>query len=323
MRGAQRRRGLEFVAWAGAPLCVAWLAPDYYLLASQVAAMALFAMSLDLLIGYAGMLSLGHALFFGLGAYTAGILAAHGWGEPLSGLLAGGGVAALAGYITGFAVVRVRHLAQLMVTLGISLLVFEAASRWRSLTGGDDGLHGMVIWPLFGIFEFGLDGETAFAYGYAVLLVCFMVFTRITDSPFGLALRGLHENPQRAAALGTPVASRLHGAYVMAAAFAGVAGALLAQTTQFVSLETLGFHLSADVLVMLVLGGAGYRYGGVLGAALFVVARDILADLSPAFWQFGLGLAMVAIVLFASGGIFGRLAMRPRASLGCQKEGEL
>ncbi len=302
-----RRRGWEFALWAAAPLVIVFCFPDYQVLASQIAAMALFALSLDLLIGYAGLLSLGHAVFFGVGAYTAGIISVAGWGEPISGLLAGGLLAALMGFATSFIVVRVRHLAQLMVTLGIGLLVFEAASRMRALTGGDDGLQGMAMWPVLGLFEFDFWGQTAFAYAYAVLAICFAALTRIVDSPFGLALQGLRENPQRMAAIGTPVAARLRLAYTIAALFAGLAGALLAQTTQFVALDTLSFHLSADVLVMLVLGGAGYRYGGLLGATAFLVARDIFAGLSPEFWQFGLGAVMVLVVLFAPGGVLGGL----------------
>ena len=303
--GFLRRRGWEIAGWLLAPLVVVAFFPGYYVLASQIAVMALFALSLDLLIGYAGLLSLGHAVFFGIGAYTAGIISVAGWGEPITGLLAGGAAAALAGFLTSFVVVRVRHLAQLMVTLGIGLLVFEAASRLRDVTGGDDGLQGMDVWPVLGLFRFDLWGHTAFGYAYAVLLICFIAATRIIDSPFGLALQGLRENPLRMAAIGTPVAARLRRAYTIAALFAGIAGALLAQTTQFVALEALSFHLSADVLIMLVLGGAGYRYGGLLGAAVFVLARDILAGLSPEFWQFGLGAAMVLVVLFAPGGVLG------------------
>ncbi|GAA5233279.1 branched-chain amino acid ABC transporter permease [Verticiella sediminum] len=306
--GWLRRRGWELALWVLAPLVVTLLFPGYFVLASQIAAVGLFALSLDLLIGYAGLLSLGHAAFFGVGAYTAGILSVQGWGEPITGLLAGGVCAGVLGFATSFLVVRVRHLAQLMVTLGIGLMVFEAANRMRSVTGGDDGLQGMDVWPVFGVFDFDFWGRTAFWYAYAVLLVCFIVITRIVDSPFGLALRGLRENPARMAAIGTPVAARLRKAYTLSALFAGIAGATLAQTTQFVALETLSFHLSADVLIMLVLGGVGYRYGGLLGAAVFIVARDVFSGISPEFWQFGLGAVMVLVVLFAPGGVLGGVA---------------
>lgn len=302
-----RRRRWEVLFWFAAPACVALLFPDYMVLASQIAAAGLFALSLDLLVGYAGLLSLGHAAFFGVGAYTAGILSQRGWGEPLSGLLAAGVAAGMLGFVTSFVVVRVRHLAQLMVTLGIGLLVFEGASRLRAYTGGDDGLQGMNMWSLFGVFPFDLYGHTAFAYAFVVLLVCFIVLTRIIDSPFGLTLQGLRDNPRRMAAVGTPGPARLRKAYTMAAVFAGIAGGLLAQTTQFVALETLSFHLSAEVLIMLVLGGAGYRYGGLVGAAVYMVARDWFAEINPEFWQLGIGAVMVLVVLFAPDGVLGGL----------------
>ena len=305
------RRGFapwEVALWASMPLVVIVLFPGYYLLASQVAIMALFAMSLDLLVGYAGVVSLGHAAFFGIGAYAAGLLAVAGWRDPVGGLLVSGVLAGMAGCLLSFVVVRVRHLAQLMVTLGIGLVVFEAATRMRWLTGGDDGLHGISLSPLLGLFEFDFWGRTAFVYAYVVLLACFLVFSRITASPFGLALKGVRENADRMAAIGTPVQARLRMAYAMAAAFAGVAGALLTQTTQFVSPEVLSFHLSAEVLIMLVLGGAGHRYGGLVGALVFLLARDFMAGISPHFWQFGVGAVMVLVVLGAPGGVLGGLA---------------
>jgi len=305
--GWLRRRGGEIALWLAVPLAVALFLPEYYLLATHVAALGLFALSLDLLVGYAGLLSLGHAMFFGIGAYTAGLLSVHGWGEPISGLLIAALVAGLVGFITSFAVVRVQHLAQLMVTLGFGLLVFEAANRARWLTGGDDGLQGMDVWPVLGMFEFDLFGQTAFFYTVAVLALCFIIATRVIDSPFGLTLEGLRENPKRMAAIGTPTAARLRQAYVFAAIFAGIAGALMAQTSQFVALETLSFGLSAEVLIMLLLGGAGRRYGGLVGAAVFVIARDLLSDLNPQYWQFGVGGVMVLVVLFAPGGVLGIL----------------
>lgn len=319
--GMWRRLG-EPALWVAVPLVVAGGFADYYVLAGQVAATALFALSLNLLVGYAGLLSLGHAVFFGVGAYTAGLLAVAGWGEPLTGLLAGVGAAALFGLVCSGMVLRVRHLAQLMVTLGIGLMVYEAANRWRALTGGDDGLHGMVVWPLLGLFEFDFWGRTGFFYAYAVLALGFVLFTCIVRSPFGLALQGLRENPQRMAAMGTPVHALLRRAYVMAAALAGAGGAVLAQTTQFVSLETLSFHLSAEALIMVVLGGAGYRYGGLLGAAALVIARDVLAAISPAFWQFGLGAAMVLVVWYAADGIVGGGVSLRRILTGVRRKAE-
>jgi branched-chain amino acid transport system permease protein len=282
-----------------------FLFPGYLVLGSQVLIVALFAMSLDLILGYAGIVSLGHAAFFGLGAYTAGLLAAHGWGEPLTGLAAAMLVAGVAGFAASFLVVRGDDLTRLMVTMGIGLLLYEAANRARSITGGADGLSGVAMEKLLGVFAFDLAGRTAYAYSFAVLLLVFLLLRLVTRSPYGLALRGIRENAQRMAAIGVPVRRRLVAAFTLSAAIAGVAGALLAQTTQFVGIDTLGFQRSAEVLIMLVLGGTGRLYGAIVGTAIFMIAQDVLAGRDPVYWQFWLGLFLVAFVLFARGGVQG------------------
>lgn len=299
-------RTLEVLFWL-LPVPVFFLLPGYLVLGSQVLIVALFAMSLDLLLGYAGIVSLGHAAFFGVGSYTAGLLAAHGWGEPLTGLLAGAMAAALFGFIVSFLVVRGEDLARLMVTLGIGLLTYEAANRAAFITGGVDGLSGVVMWKLFGLFPFDLGGRTAFAYSYFVLLAIFIIVRRVVDSPFGLSLRGIRENRHRMPAIGAPVRSRLVSAFTLGAAIAGVSGALLAQTTQFVGLDTLGFDRSANLLIMLVLGGTGRLYGAIIGTVIFMVAQDYLSGINPVYWQFWLGLLLVMFVFFARGGILGAL----------------
>ena len=299
-------RTLEVLFWL-LPVPVFFLLPGYLVLGSQVLIVALFAMSLDLLLGYAGIVSLGHAAFFGVGSYTAGLLAAHGWGEPLTGLLAGAMAAALFGFIVSFLVVRGEDLARLMVTLGIGLLTYEAANRAAFITGGVDGLSGVVMWKLFGIFPFDLGGRTAFAYSYFVLLAIFIIVRRVVDSPFGLSLRGIRENRHRMPAIGAPVRRRLVSAFTLGAAIAGVSGALLAQTTQFVGLDTLGFDRSANLLIMLVLGGTGRLYGAIIGTVIFMVAQDYLSGINPVYWQFWLGLLLVMFVFFARGGILGAL----------------
>jgi len=290
------------------PVAVFFLLPDYLILGSQVLIAGLFALSLDLILGYAGIVSLGHAAFFGLGAYTAGLLAAHGWGEPLSGLVAGAAVAALAGWLSSALVVRGGDLTRLMVTLGIGLMLFEAANKAAPLTGGVDGLSGVSMDRLLGLFAFDLAGRTAYVYSLVATFAGFLLLRRVTCSPFGLSLRGMRENPRRMPALGADVPRRLAAAYTLAAALAGVAGALLAQTTQFVGLDVLGFPRSAELLVMLVIGGTGRLYGALVGAALYMVAQDVLAGLDPVYWQFWIGLLLVVLVLFARGGVTGALA---------------
>ena len=301
-----RWKPLEIVFWL-LPVIAYFAFPGYLVLISQIMIIGLFALSLDLILGYAGIVSLGHAAFFGLGAYTAGLLAVHGWGEPISGLLAGAVVAGLFGFITSFLVVRGQDLTRLMVTLGICLMLHEAANKASFITGGVDGLSGMMVGKLFGVFEFDLYGKVSFWYSFAVLFILFVVLRRVVKSPFGLSLIGIREGVRRMPSLGVNVNRRLIAIFTAAAAIAGVAGALLAQTTQFVGLDALGFPRSAELLIMLVLGGTGRLYGALIGAAVFMVAQDYIAGLNPAYWQFYIGLLLVLIVLFARGGILGGL----------------
>jgi branched-chain amino acid transport system permease protein len=309
----QRWQPIEVAFWL-ATLLPFVVTPAYLTLASQIAITAIFAVSLDLILGYAGLVSLGHAAFFGLGAYTAGLLAKAGWGEPLSGLLAAAAVAGAFGWLSGFVVVRVRHLALIMITLGIGLLLYEMANRESWLTGGNDGLQGVIIWPVLGRFNFDLYGRTAYGYALAVLLLVVLAARRLIHSPFGLSLRAIRENERRMSAIGASSRARLHTIYTIAAAIAGIAGGLLAQTTQFVDLSTFSFQRSADLLVMLALGGTGRLYGGIVGAIVFMIARDQLADMNPQYWYFWIGLLLVGVVLFLPNGILGGLArLLPRS----------
>jgi branched-chain amino acid transport system permease protein len=296
----------EIAFWL-APLALFLVLPGYLVLGSQILITAVFALSLDLILGYAGIVSLGHAAFFGVGAYTAGLLTVHGWGEPLSGLVLSGVVAAAVGFATSFLVVRGQDLARLMVTLGLGLTLYEAANKAASVTGGVDGLDGVKTWKLLGLFEFGMDGRTAYAYSFCTLFLVFLLLRRLVSSPFGLALRGLREGARRMPAIGASVRRLQIAAFTLAAGIAGIAGALLAQTTQFVSIDVLGFPRSAELLILLVLGGTGRLYGAVVGAVVFMTAQDVLSSISRVYWQFWMGLLLVVIVLFARGGILGGL----------------
>jgi branched-chain amino acid transport system permease protein len=305
---AQIRWRLSEVAFWLATLLPFVLTPDYLVLASQIAITGLFAMSLDLILGYAGIVSLGHAAYFGTGAYTAGLVARWGWGEPLTGLLIAGVAAGVLGYLTSFIISRFRHLALIMITLGIGLVLQELANTASWLTGGNDGLQGVHMWPLFGTFKFDLYGYTAYSYSLAVLFLMFLVARRLIHSPFGLSLRGIRENAVRMPAIGAPSHSHIRTIYTIAAVIAGIAGALLAQTTETVSLEVLGFQRSADVLVMLIVGGTGRLYGGLIGAVIYMVARDQFSGLNPQFWYFWIGLLLIAVVMALPNGILGGLA---------------
>jgi len=310
----QRWSPYEMAFWL-LPVAAFFIFPKYLTLGSQILITGMFALSLDLILGYARILSLGQAAFFGVGAYTAGLLAKYGWTEPLSGLLVAAVVAALLGLVTSFLVVRGQDLTRLMVTMGIGLMLYEAANQATSVTGGVDGLSGIEMGKIFGLFGFGMDGRTAYIYALCVLFVVFCILRVVVRSPFGLSLRGIREGERRMPAIGASVPRKLIAVYTMGACVAGIAGALLAQTTQFVGIDTLGFPRSAELMIMLVLGGTGYLYGALIGAAVFMITQDYLSNLNPVYWQFWLGLLLVLIVMFARGGILGGLlALRRRAS---------
>jgi len=271
--------------------------PGKHLLLNEVAILALFALSLDLILGYAGIISLGHAAFFGAGAYAAGLLCKLVTPDPLLGLAVAVPVAAVLGFVTSLLVLRGSDLTRLMVTLAVALVLHEVANALPQWTGGADGLQGMMVGPLLGRFEFDLYGRTAYAYSLTTLFVLFLLARRVVHSPFGLSLMAIRRNPLRAAALGVPVHRRLMAAYTLAAAYAGAAGALLAQTTGYVSLEFLDFQRSADVLLALIIGGTGWLYGGIAGAIAFKILQDVLSTSAPQFWMLWMGIFLVALAL--------------------------
>ena len=302
-----RWRGLEIAFWAAAIASV-FLLSGKHLILTEIAILGLFAVSLDLLIGYAGVISLGHAAYFGFGAYTAGLIAKHGIvGEPVLALLVAGFAAAVLGFATSFLVLRGSDLTRLMVTLGVSLVLREIANRYDGLTGGADGLQGITIAPVLGRFAFDIGGHVAYVYSLVTVFVLFFIARRIVYSPFGLSLRAVKDNPLRASAIGIGVNWRLVAIYTVAAAYAGIAGALLTQTAQFCSLDVFSFERSADLLVVLILGGTGYLYGGLIGAILFKLAQDWIAAITPQYWQFWVGLTLVAIVLIGTDRLSGWL----------------
>jgi branched-chain amino acid transport system permease protein len=273
-----RWRAIEIVFWL-ATLLPFVVTPNYLSLASQIAVTALFALSLDLILGYAGIVSLGHAAFFGFGAYTAGLISKWGWGEPLSGLVIAGLAAGLLGFVMSFVIARFRHLALIMITLGFGLLLLELANSASWLTGGADGLQGVHMWPLLGLFKFDLYGFVAYWYALIVLFLLFLVSRRLINSPFGLSLRGIRENSVRMRAIGAESRAHIRKIYTISAIIAGVAGAVLTQTTETVSLGVLDFQRSADILVILILGGTGRLYGGVGGAHNYKIAPAQLSGI--------------------------------------------
>jgi branched-chain amino acid transport system permease protein len=288
---------LEIAFWVFV-FATIWLFPGKYLIMKDTAILALFALSLDLILGYAGIISLGQAAFFGLAGYFSGIVAQYGLiNEPVVALICSALVAAALGFVTSFLVLRGSDLTRLMVTLGVALMLGELANRFSNITGGADGLQGVDIGPILGLFRFDMYGHNGYIYCLIVLFVCFLIARRIVYSPFGLSLRALKGNPLRASAIGIPGNRRLIAIYTVSAAFAGLAGALLTQTTAFCSLDVFSFDRSADLLLVLIIGGTGYLYGGLIGAAIYKFLQDWIASLTPQYWQFWIGFVLVVIVL--------------------------
>ena len=296
-RLAARWRWSEIAFWLLALGC-AFAFPSRYLIMTDIVRLALFALSLDLILGYAGIVSLGHAAFFGVGAYSAGLLALHGViGQPVIALVVAGLAAAVLGFLTSFLVIRGADLTRLMVTLGIALLLEALGERFSDISGGTDGLQGIEMQPIFGLFEFDMFGKTGLFYSLAVLFLLFLLARRIVHSPFGLSLRAIRNNPLRASAIGIPVNRRLIAIYTIAAFYAGVAGALFTQTTALASLDVFSFERSADLMLVLVIGGTGYLYGGLIGAVVFRMLQEVFSSITPQYWQFWIGLVLVVIVL--------------------------
>jgi branched-chain amino acid transport system permease protein len=298
LRRRERWSGLEIAFWLALVAAVVFW-PKYAALINEALVWGLFALSLDLILGQAGVVSLGQAAFLGVGAYTAAILAAAGYNDPLLGLAAAIVPAGLVGLATAPLLLRGADLTRLMLTMGVALMLYELANKNADLTGGADGLN-FAVAPLFGRFSIGSIGDgprNAALFSLAVLFLLFVAARRLRSSPFGVSLSAVRENRLRAGALGVSTSRRIIAIYTVSAVYAGLAGALLAETTQIVSLDLFDFHRSADVMLMLIIGGAGWLYGGVVGAGVFIVIRDVVSAATPEYWEFWIGLMLVMLVL--------------------------
>ena len=304
---ARERWGRSEIAFWLVLVAVYFLLPNNLMFASQILITGLFALSLDLILGYAGIVTLGHAAFFGLGAYTAGLLTKAGYTEPASGLLVAGLVAGAFGYLSSYLVLRGRDLSRLMITLGIGLLLYEVANRATDITGGVDGLQGIAVGKVFGLFTFDLYGKTAYLYVLVVSFLLFVMVRSLMTAPYGLSLRSIRENQQRAVAIGIPIRARLTNIYTLSAVIAGIAGALLTQTTQFVAIDVFAFQRSADLLIVLLIGGTATLYGGFVGAAVFLLAQDWLSSINAEYWLFWLGLLLIITTRYLRTGVMGGL----------------
>lgn len=302
-----RFRWAEIVPWIAA-IAVFFVFPGYRLLATQILVMILFALSLDLIVGYTGIVSLGHTALFGTGAYTAAILAQSGWQEPLTGVVLAACAAAVVGLLTGWVILRTHGLTLLMLTLAFTIMLFELANDFDEITGGFDGIN-FTNDKILGIFEFDpVWYGVNYWYALFFLFALFLVVRAIVYAPFGRALVGIRENVRRMHAIGTPVHWRMVAVYVIAAAVAGVAGALWVQVQGNVTTSVYSFEMAGDVLIMLILGGTGRLYGAFIGATVFKILENVTEQVlgtDQPYWQFAIGIVLVLTVLFARRGLFG------------------
>jgi branched-chain amino acid transport system permease protein len=304
--GRHRLRWWEVLPWLAAGAFY-FVFRDYLGFGTSLMITILFALSLDLALGYAGIVTLGHAAFFGAGAYTVGLLAFHNiWTEPITSLMLAALAAAVVGFVSGLVLLRTQGLTLLMLTLCTMALLQESANMAHDYTGGFDGLPSLDIAPVFGRFEFNpLYPDTQYLYTLAILFACFVFVRTLVYSPFGQSLTGIRENPLRMHAIGAPVRRRLVVCYTISAALAGIAGGLWAQTNAYVNLSALDLDRAATVLIILILGGYGRLYGACVGAVTYMTLEHFLARIYPTAWQLGLGLLLVAVALYAQNGILG------------------
>jgi len=282
-----------------------WLFPDNLALLTRVIAVALLVLSIDLITGYCGVATLGQAALFGAGAYAAGIACVNGVTEPLTLILIGTIAGAVAGLLMGTIMLRAQGLAQLVLSIATVQLFHEAANKASSYTGGSDGLAGLVVSPLFGMFEFDLWGQTAYLFGLTLLVIVFIVLKFIVSSPFGMLCRGIKEDPVRIRAMGAFVFPVLLKMFVISGAVAGMGGALAAISTQVVGLDSVSFELSANALVMLVLGGLGTLYGALVGTVIFMGFEHMVSSVNPFHWMTMVGALLIGVVLAAPAGLSG------------------
>lgn len=282
------------------------LMPNMLALLTRMISIMLLVLSLDLVTGYAGVATLGHAALFGAGAYAAGIAAsAFGITDPLAMLAVGAIAGALAGVVSGVVILRGHGLTQLVLSIATVQLVHEGLSKASAITGGTDGLAGIAPSPLLGLFRFDLYGRTAFWFAVVLLVLVVLALRFIMRSPFGMLCRGIREDPVRVQALGASVTGTLLRLYVLSGIVAGLGGALSAISTRVVGLDSASFDLSANALVMLVLGGTGRLAGAVIGTVVFVLFENKVSVISPFHWLILVGLLLVVVVLFAPKGIAG------------------
>lgn len=294
---------LIFIALAAVPLVAIYGAQTYVLdLFSRIMIFAIAAVALDFLIGYGGLISFGHAAFVGLGAYAVGILSVHGFTDALIALPVALAASALFALATGAVCLRTQGVYFIMITLAFSQMVFFTASSLAPY-GGDDGLTVRARDTIAG-FALMRDPRSFYYVVFACLLVTYLLCRALIASRFGRVFCGARENPIRMASIGYNIFRYQLVAYVIAGAFGGLSGFLLANAAEFVSPAYMSWQRSGELVIMVLLGGTGTLYGAVMGAAVFVLAEEWLSGLTE-HWKMIFGPLLVLIVLFARGGLIG------------------
>jgi branched-chain amino acid transport system permease protein len=302
---------LIFVALAAVPLVASVGAHTYVLdLVSRIMIFAIAAVALDVLIGYGGLISFGHAAFVGLGAYAVGILSAHGFGDALIALPAALAASALFALATGAVCLRTHGVYFIMITLAFSQMMFFTAASLAPY-GGDDGLTVRARSTIAG-FALMRDALSFYYIVFACLLATYLLCRALIGSRFGRVFCGARENPIRMASIGYDVFRYQLVAYVIAGAIGGLSGFLLANAAEFVSPAYMSWQRSGELVIMVLLGGMGTLYGAVMGAAAFVLAEEWLSGLTE-HWKMIFGPLLVLVVLFARGGLVGLAARLVRS----------
>jgi len=279
------------------------LFPDDLAFLTRLIGIALLVLSLDLVTGYCGVATLGHAAIFGVSAYAAGNACIAGITDPVALLAVGMVTGVLSGLASGALITRFRGLPQLVISIALGQLVGALSNKLSFLTGGSDGLSGIAPGKVFGRFAFDMYSRTAYVFSAVVLGIVFVLLIRFVRSPFGLLCRGIKDDSLRAQMIGAAIYPRLVIMYGVAGAVAGVGGALTAITTGVVGLDGVGFERSAEALVMLVLGGAGNLWGALAGAVLFQIFEHIVSATNPFHWLTMVGLLLILIVVFVPKGL--------------------
>jgi len=294
------------------------------MLITEIMIMGIFALSFNLLFGYTGLLSFGHAAFFGVSGYVIAFLLIHDFPSLPLALLLGTLAAALAAIVVGYFSVRLDEIYFAILTLGFGMMFYTLVHQWRSVTGGSDGLTGLVL-PSLGIGKLSVDVSSPKSFYFVVavfFIVTIWVLLRIVRSSFGLILMSIRENKERAAFTGINIRAYRLASFVISGLFAGVAGGLFAVFDRMASPSMLHWTASAEPVLMTVLGGAHVFFGPVVGAVLFFFIEHIITKFTD-IWMIFLGAILIPLVIFFPDGVLGTLmARRSKKVRGTRKEGE-